>query len=299
MPFGNSSTACGPNYGAPVCDRLRAQERFARNHFYSTGVTSLWATIKAGHRPALPSRWNFRKALLLACLLTATAFITLVTSVSVAADEKTRVPVEYRPVIHPADFTNAVDNPYFPLVPGTTFTFLEKDGRESRENKTTVTDETKIVMGVKCVVVHDTVTLNGVLLEDTFDWYAQDKHGNVWYFGEATKAFKSGGRVSTEGSWEAGVKGAKPGIIMQAHPQPGEPYRQEYLAGEAEDMGQVIAVGETVTVPYGTMKDCVQTKDWSLLEPGSEKKWYAKGVGLVRAESTSGEVLTLISVTKQ
>jgi hypothetical protein len=236
---------------------------------------------------------------LLACLLTATTFITLATSVSVAADEKTKVPVEYQPVINPADFTNAVDNPYFPLVPGTTFTFLEKDGRESRENKTTVTDETKIVMGVNCVVVHDTVTLDGVLQEDTFDWYAQDKHGNVWYFGEVTREFKSGGRVSTAGSWEAGVNGAKPGIIMQAHPQPGEPYRQEYFPGEAEDIGQVMATGETVTVPFGTMKDCVRTKDWSLLESGSEKKWYAKGVGFVRSESTSGEVSTLISVTKK
>lgn len=206
---------------------------------------------------------------------------------------------EYHPAIDPANFTHAVDNPYFPLVPGTTFTFLEKEGHESRDNKVTVTHDTKMVMGVKCVVVHDTVSVRGVLVEDTFDWYAQDKQGAVWYFGEATREFKSGGRVSTGGSWEAGVKGAQPGIVMPANPKPGKPYRQEYLKGEAEDMGQVVAVGETVTVPFGTFKDCVRTKDWSLLERGSEKKWYARGLGMVRAESSSGETATLISVTKE
>ena len=154
-------------------------------------------------------------------------------------------------------------------------------------------------MGVKCVVVHDTVTVGGKVLEETFDWYAQDKQGAVWYFGEATKEFKSGGRVSTEGSWEAGVKGAQPGIAMPAHPKAGEPYRQEFLSGVAEDMGQVVAVGETVTVPAGTYKDCVKTKDWSMLESGHEHKWYAKGVGVVRTESSSGEVATLISVAKK
>ena len=206
---------------------------------------------------------------------------------------------EYRPTIDPANFTHVVDNPYFPLVPGTRFIFVEKGGRETRENKVTVTHDTKTILGVNCVVVHDTVTVKGVLQEDTLDWYAQDKQGSVWYFGEATKEFKSGGRVSTEGSWEAGVKGAQPGIVMPAHPQPDEPYRQEYLAGEAEDMAQVVAIGETVTVPFGTLKDCVRTKDWSLLESGSEKKWYAKGLGVVRTESSSGGVSTLISVTKK
>ena len=217
-----------------------------------------------------------------------------------AAEKKSReARGKYLPTIEPANFTYVVNNPYFPLVPGTTFTFVEKDGRETRENKVTVTHDTKTILGVKCVVVHDTVTVKGVLLEDTFDWYAQDKQGAVWYFGEATREFKSGGRVSTEGSWEAGVKGAQPGIVMPANPQPGEPYRQEYLAGEAEDMGQVVALDETVTVPFGTFKGCVRTKDWSMLESGSEKKWFAKGLGVVRIESSAGEVSTLISVTKQ
>ena len=153
-------------------------------------------------------------------------------------------------------------------------------------------------MGVKCVVVRDAVKLDGVVLEDTFDWYAQDKQGAVWYFGEDTKEFKSGGRVVTEGSWEAGVNG-QPGIIMPAHPKPGQPYKQEYSPNNAEDMGQVVAVGETVTVPAGTYQDCVKTKEWSMLESGHGYKWFAKGVGFVRSEASSGEVATLMSVSKK
>lgn len=220
----------------------------------------------------------------------------LAATAAFAADKKAG---DYHPAIDPTNFTHVITNPYFPLVPGTIFNSIEKDGRETREVKTTVTHDTKTIMGVKCVVVRDTVSAGGKVLEDTFDWYAQDKQGAVWYFGEATKEFKTGGRVITEGSWEAGVKGAQPGIIMPAHPKPGEPYRQEFLAGEAEDMGQVVADGETVTVPAGTYKDCVKTKDWSLLESGHEHKWYAKGIGFVRAESSSGEVTALQSVTKK
>jgi hypothetical protein len=205
----------------------------------------------------------------------------------------------YRPVIVPEHFTHVVDNPYFPLVPGTTAHFIEKDGRDKREIKVVVTHETKMVMGVKCVVVHDTVMLDGKLLEDTYDWYAQDKEGAAWYFGEATKEFKIGGRVFTEGSWEAGVKGAQPGIVMPAHPRVGERYRMEYAANEAEDVGRIAALDETVTVPFGTFKECVRTREWSMLESGTSTKWYAKGVGLVRDESASGEVATLISLTRE
>ena len=169
---------------------------------------------------------------------------------------------------------------------------------ETREIKITVTHDTKMIMGVKCVVVHDTVTLDGKLLEDTFDWYAQDNEGTVWYFGEATREFKVGGRVATEGSWEAGVKGAQPGIVMPAHPRVGERYRQEYAANEAEDVGRIAALDETVTVPFGTFKECVRTREWSMLESGTSTKWYAKGVGLVRDESAGGEVATLISLTR-
>ena len=205
----------------------------------------------------------------------------------------------YHPTIDPANFQTTIDNPYLPLVPGTTYKLVEKKGKRTSENEVTVMPDTRTIMGVTCVVVHDVVKEGGVLKEDTYDWYAQDKQGNVWYFGEDTKEFLPHGKVDTEGSWEAGVANNQPGIIMPARPTPGsQPHRQEYGPGHAEDMGQVVAVGESVTVPYGTFTDCVRTKEWSLLEPGTEKKWYAKGVGVVRTESTTKEVATLVSVTK-
>ena len=204
----------------------------------------------------------------------------------------------YRLVIVPANFTHVVDNPYFPLVPGTTTTFIEKDGREKREIKVVVTHDTKMIMGVKCVVVHDTVMLDGKLVEDTYDWYAQDKEGTVWYFGEATREFKTGGRVITEGSWEAGVKDAQPGIVMPAHPRVGDRYRQEYAVNEAEDILQIAALDETITVPFATFRECVRTREWSMLESGTSTKWYAKGVGLVRDDSPGGEISTLVAMSR-
>ena len=205
----------------------------------------------------------------------------------------------YRPVIVPADFTHVVRHPYFPLVPGTTAIFSEQYGREKRENKITVRRETKTVMGVKCVVVQDTVTLDGVMKEDARTYFAQDKHGAVWFFGEAAKEFLSFGRVSTVGSWEAGIHGAQPGIVMPARPTVGERFRQEYLANVAEDIGQIAALGEAMTVPFGAFTGCVRTREWSMLDSGTSRKWYAKGVGLIRAESTDGEISTLISVTRK
>lgn len=206
---------------------------------------------------------------------------------------------DYHPNIDPANFQTTVDNPYYPLVPGTTYRFTEMALGEASVNEITVTHETKTILGVPCVVVHDVEIKNGVVAEDTYDWIAQDKQGTVWYFGEATQEISPGGAVSTLGSWQAGVDGAQPGILMPADPKPGEPYRQEYLLGVAEDMGQIEALGETVTVPAGTYTQSVRTRDWSLLESGSEKKWYAKGVGMVRAESTAGELETLVSITRE
>lgn len=204
----------------------------------------------------------------------------------------------YKPAIDPANFQSKVDNPYFPLVPGTILKYEEKAGGETSENEITVMSETKMIMGVKCVVVHDIVREKGAVKEDTFDWYAQDKQGSVWYFGEETKEFKAGGGVSHEGSWEGGVKGAQPGIIMPAEAKPGKPYRQEYSPNTAEDMGQIVAADETVTVPAGRFTGCVKTKDWSLLESGNEYKWYAKGVGVVQAQTTKGELEALLSIKR-
>jgi hypothetical protein len=204
---------------------------------------------------------------------------------------------EYHPTIDPAAFSTRIDNPYHPLVPGTSWILVEKKGKHTVENEITVTRDTRVVMGVTCVVVHDVVREKGKLEEETLEWFAQDKDGNVWYFGEDTKEYGPGKRVSIEGSWEAGIDKGQPGIIMLAHPAPGPAYRQEYGPGAAEDMAQVIATDDSVTTPYGTFAHCVRTKEWSLLESGSEKKWYAKGFGCVREESASGEVSVLISRT--
>jgi uncharacterized membrane protein YkoI len=195
----------------------------------------------------------------------------------------------YNPVIDPNNFVEGVDNPYFPLTPGTTFIYEgeTEDGTEHIE--VLVTDDTKVILGVECVVVRDTVSVDGEMTEDTYDWYAQDVEGNVWYMGEDTKEYENGEVVGTAGSWEAGVDGAKPGIVMQAAPPAGEPYRQEYYAGEAEDMAQVISLIESARVPYGSYDNLLVTKEWTPLEPGiAENKYYAAGVGLVLEETVQG-----------
>ena len=232
-------------------------------------------------------------------LRTSSAIAVLITIAAVAGTRETiEANDSYHPVIDPSNFSNVVNNPYFPLVPGTTMIYSEKEGGDLLDRRVTVTHDTKVIMGVKCVVVRDTVSEKGEVQEDTYDWFAQDKQGTVWYFGEATKEFKGGGRISTEGSWEAGVNGL-PGIIMTAHPVPGAPYRQEYSPNVAEDMGQVVAVNEAVTVPFGSFTGCVRTKEWSMLESGTDKRWYAKGIGEIRAESARGEVMSLLSVKKE
>jgi hypothetical protein len=182
----------------------------------------------------------------------------------------------YAPHINPAEFTTTIDNEYFPMKPGTTFVY---EGGAERDEMT-VTHDTKKVMGVECVVVDDRAWEGGKLIEQTYDWFAQDKKGTVWYFGEDTKEYENGKVVSTKGSWEAGVDGAKPGIIMQADPKVGQSYRQEYYEGEAEDMARVLSSNASVTVPYGSFDKVIETKEWTPLEPGFyEKKYYARGVG--------------------
>jgi hypothetical protein len=184
----------------------------------------------------------------------------------------------YAPHINPADFTTTIDNEYLPLKPGTTFVY---EGGTERDEMT-VTHDTKKVMGVECVVVDDRAWESGQLIEKTYDWFTQDNKGNVWYFGEDTKEYKNGKVVSTKGSWEAGVDGAKPGIIMQAHPKVGQTYRQEYYPGEAEDMAKVQSLNDSVTVPYGSFDHVLVTKEWTPLEPSyHEHKYYARGVGQV------------------
>ncbi|BDX29491.1 hypothetical protein TUM20985_00380 [Mycobacterium antarcticum] len=197
----------------------------------------------------------------------------------------------YAPTIDPSAFSTTVDNPYFPLVPGTR-TISEAATPEGRQRTTVeVTRDTKKIMGVDTVVVHDFVTLDGKPYEDTFDWYAQDRDGNVWYFGEATKEFRDDGTVDTKGSFEAGVDGAQPGIIMAGRPQVGDQYRQEYAKGIAEDTGEVLSLTGSETTPLtGATKDMIVTKDLNLLDPTGpiENKYYARGVGLVLTLHVTG-----------
>jgi hypothetical protein len=206
---------------------------------------------------------------------------------------------EYRPEIVPSEFSHHVTHPYFPLTPGTTLNYSETNGRETALGTVTVTHDTKVVMGVKCLVVHETATVDGVLKEDIREWYAQHRDGSVWCFGEAAREFKPGGRVFTEGSWEAGVGGAQPGVVMPGDLRVGHRYRQELMRNVAEDIAEISALRETVTVPAGTFTDCVRTRDWSMLESGSSKKWFARGVGFVRAEAVGGEECVLLSITRK
>jgi hypothetical protein len=206
----------------------------------------------------------------------------------------------YDPVI-PSEWADAVTNTYFPLVPGTTLEYVA----DTDEGVETITVEVlavpKVIQGVHATTVHDQVRLDGVLREDTFDWFAQDSDGNVWYLGEATQEFLEDGSISTEGSWEWGVDDALPGIIMWADPgeHRGDAYRQEYYEGEAEDWGKVLDTGLTVEVPYGQLHDCLETLDWSGLDPGSkEHKFYAPGIGVVlEVPKDEDQRVELISVT--
>jgi hypothetical protein len=153
-----------------------------------------------------------------------------------------------------------------------------------------VTHRTRLIAnGVTARVVRDTATEHGKVIEDTFDWYAQDRRGNVWYLGEDTREYEHGEVVSTKGSWEAGVNGARGGLVMPAHPRPGMQYRQEYLAGEAEDSARVLSVDDQAEVPFGHFKHVLLTKEWNPLEPKVlEYKLYARGVGPVLALTVSG-----------
>jgi hypothetical protein len=198
-------------------------------------------------------------------------------------------PQPYEPVIDPAAFSAAVDNPYFPLPAGARWV-MEGSGESAGEVTTTlVTDETKTIMGVVCTVVRDEVKADGELQELTFDWYAQDADGNVWYFGEDTAEYKNGEVSSREGSWEAGADGAQPGIIMPADPVAGLTYRQEFYAGEAEDLAMVVELDATADTPAGRYSDVLVTEDWTPLEPDiAERKFYAPGVGLVMERQVRG-----------
>ncbi len=193
--------------------------------------------------------------------------------------------------LDPDEFTTAIDNPYWPMAPGTRWTYREIDERGQQLTVVvTVTSQTKqVAAGITARVLRDTVTRDGELVEDTFDWYAQDGDGTVWYLGEDTAEFEGGRLTSREGSFEAGVDGAMAGVIMPGAPEVGLAYRQEYYEGEAEDNGEILSVQEQAEVPSGHYEDVLLTKDTITIEPDVlEYKLYAPGTGPVLVFGVSG-----------
>jgi hypothetical protein len=185
-----------------------------------------------------------------------------------------------------------IDNPYWPMKPGTRWVYRETDTQGATQRiVVTVTHRTKrVASGVVARVVHDRATEGGKLVEDTFDYYAQDAKGNVWYLGEDTTTYENGKPVSKAGSWEAGVDGAEAGIAMLAHPRVGRRYREEHYPGHAEDGAEVLSLSEQAEVPDGHFTHVLLTKNFNPLEPKVlEYKLYARGVGPVLEIGVSGD----------
>lgn len=229
----------------------------------------------------------------LAALAMATAAVYIGgTSADGASPVSSGLPQGSEPVtLNPADFTTSIDNPYWPMRPGTRWVYRETgpDGTRQRVVVTVTNRTRKIANGITARVVTDVVTEGGKPVEVTDDWYAQDKAGNIWYLGERTKEYENGKFKSTSGSFEAGVKGAQAGIALPANPVPGMTYRQEYFKGEAEDKAAIVSLDEQAEVPLRHYRDIVMTRDTNPLEPKVlEFKFYARGVGPVLAIGVSG-----------
>jgi hypothetical protein len=198
-------------------------------------------------------------------------------------------------------FSSRVTNPWFPLAPGTVLSYRGvREGHPSRDIMT-VKRSTRIIHGAPCRVVKDLLYLSGKLAERTTDWYTQDDAGNVWYYGEATAELSPSGRVtSTEGSWQSGVGGAKPGIFMPARPRVGYTGRQEYLKGEAEDHFRIRSLTAVVHTVAASSSRALLTEEWTPLEPRVlDHKLYVRGIGTVLEQTVRGgdERNSLVSVT--
>ncbi len=219
---------------------------------------------------------------------------------SLSASSLAPIHGKYSPSIDPANFVATIDNPYWPLKPGTAFHYEGVRGTTPQKDDEVVTHQTKQILGVTCIVVRDTVSEHGAPIERTFDWYAQDRQGNVWYMGEDSFELRHGRFVKASDSWESGVNGAQPGIIMPANPQPGDAYRQEYYPpGQALDEARVLSLNGSVRVPYGRFNGVLVTSERSPLEPQTEQKYYAPGLGEVEERVVAGhhEEFHLVSVT--
>ncbi len=198
---------------------------------------------------------------------------------------------DYDPGVSAEDFVSGIGNPWLPYPVGAYWIYEADTGDEVERIEVRVLAETRNIMGVEATVVRDTVTIDGVLAEDTYDWFAQDRHGNVWYLGEESKEYDDGEFAGTEGSWEWGRDGALPGILMWADPEPnGTAYYQEFYWGEAVDKAAVIDAGRVIETEAGTFSDTVTTKEWNPLEPGVvEHAHYARGIGVVLKEVVEGD----------
>jgi hypothetical protein len=206
----------------------------------------------------------------------------------------------YDPEIDPANFVEGIDNPFAPFAVGSRWVYEKATGEGTERVEVEVLDETREILGVECTVVRDREFLDDELIEDTVDWVAQDVDGNVWYFGEISQEFEDGLLRSLDGSWEAGVEGAKPGFWVKAAPQQGEIYRQEWAPDEAEDVVEVLSLDAQVDVPFANGNPILQTRDFSPMEPGAEEhKFYVPGVGVVlEVDLETGERLELIEYTQ-
>jgi hypothetical protein len=208
-------------------------------------------------------------------------------------------------------FTNPtlIDNVYFPQVPGTKRTYVKETDEGIERVVEEVLDETREILGVECRIIRVQEFLNDILIEDTQDWHAQDDDGNVWYMGESVDNYHYDEQgalidITHEGAWEAGKDvadlgtTARPGYIMLAAPVPGEVYSQEYYEGEAEDIAEIVALNVSVTLADGTTYTCLQTHDFTPLEPDADEyKYYAPGVGLIAEEPLEGgERVELVAV---
>jgi hypothetical protein len=217
-----------------------------------------------------------------------------------SASELAPVHGTYSPSIDPANFVERVDNRFWPLVPGTGFHYVGTRGTTPQTDDEVVTHLTKKILGIRCIVVRDTVSENGRAIERTLDFYSQDKQGNVWYLGEDSFEREHGRFVKASDSWRSGVDGAKPGIIMPASPKPGDRYRQEYYPpGEALDEAHVLGYRGPVTVPSGTYRRPLVTSEFSPLEPQTEEKYYVAGLGEILERVVKGhhEEFRLVRIT--
>jgi hypothetical protein len=204
---------------------------------------------------------------------------------------------------NPSDFSGHASNPYFPLRPGTVALLRGHDGPLRLRERVVVTHRTKRIQGVRTRVVSDVVhRLDGSLAEKTLDWYATDKAGRVWYFGERTATYDRHGHVTgRHGSWQAGVKGAVAGTIMPTNPHPSTGFRQEFLRGEAEDQAWIVQRGARAKTPAGRFRDVVRTLEWTRLETDVvSMKFYAPGKGLVMEQDVAGgdERFVLVKVRR-